>query len=384
MSGTPAARKSGRSWFEGKKVLILLFVLYAVAGSIAAVEVIDHTTASTNAIENILKTFSLKNEGEKSLEDYKKEHPILGFFISGTARSQLDLPSAGEANEALYGDAAKYLKDVRIESSRTAWWSWALLSLSLLYVIAVVARERSFQDRGVLFALNTVALVCFVIGILAPALVIWTAPSIPMETGKLEFVVQYQIRGIAAIIWDLFTNGHFIIGGFLFLFSIATPMTKCALTYFVTTSRSKELNYKIGEFVHTIGKWSMADVFVGAVLLSLYALKYQEATKSIPCLGLYYFIGYCLLSLSTTELLVHSGAVAGVSERSHRRVGAGMVGGLVAGLVCFAAASGLYTYEQYTVNTKQKIESTGSPQSLNNADLVLPGHKSDGAAEQKK
>jgi hypothetical protein len=373
-----------QSWIKGKKLLIVFFAIYAAVGSIAAVQVIQHTTASTNAIEKILKTFNLKNEGEKSLEDYKKEHPILGFFISGPARSQLGLPKAEEANDALYGDAAAYLKDVRIESSRTAWWSWSLLLLSLTYVVAVITRERSFKDRGVLFTLNTIALVCFVVGILAPAMVIWTAPSIPMETGKLEFVVQYQIRGIAAIIWDLFTNGHFIIGGFLFLFSIVTPLTKCALTYFVTACNSKELNYKIGEFLHTIGKWSMADVFVAAVLLALYALKYQEATKSIPCLGLYYFIGYCLLSLTTTELLVRSGVVAGQSERSHRRVGVGMVSGLVAALVCFAAATGLYTYEQYTANTKQQIESSGSPQKLNNADLVLPGHKSEGGAEQNK
>jgi uncharacterized paraquat-inducible protein A len=114
--------------------------------------------------------------------------------------------------------------------------------------------------------------------------------------------VQHQVRGIAAIIWDLLTGGHWVIGGFLLLFSIITPLTKISLTYLVTFSRSHSLNFKIGEFLHTIGRWSMADVFVAAVLLALYALKFQQATKSIPCLGLYYFIGYCLVSLSTTQL----------------------------------------------------------------------------------
>src|SRR6201999_3107577 len=104
-------------------------------------------------------------------------------------------------------------------------------------------------------------------------------------------------------------GGHWIIGGFLLLFRIVTPLTKVTLTFFVTASSSKEINFRIGEFLHTIGKWSMADVFVAAVLLALYALKFQEATKSIPCLGLYYFIGYCLMSMTTTELLTHSEAV---------------------------------------------------------------------------
>jgi hypothetical protein len=167
------------------------------------------------------------------------------------------------------------------------------------------------------------------------------------------------------------------VGGFLLLFSIVTPLTKASLTFFVTGSHAKELNFKIGDFLHNIGKWSMADVFVAGVLLSLFALKAQEATKSVPCLGLYYFIGYCLLSMTTTELLTHSGLVAGNDEKiSKRKLGPGFVTGLMAGAFCLVALSSLYTYEQYTVNTKQKIEASSSPEKLNNADLVLPAHKS--------
>jgi uncharacterized paraquat-inducible protein A len=125
-----------------------------------------------------------------------------------------------------------------------------------------------------------------VIGVLAPAMVIWTTPSIPMESGNLSFVLQHQVRGIAAIIWELLTKGHWVVGGFLLLFSIITPLTKASLTFLATASHSKTLNFKISEFLHSIGKWSMADVFVAGVLLSLFALKAQEATKSIPCLGL--------------------------------------------------------------------------------------------------
>ncbi|HUB67998.1 MAG TPA: hypothetical protein VL981_10990, partial [Candidatus Methylacidiphilales bacterium] len=119
-----------------------------------------------------------------------------------------------------------------------------------------------------------------------------------------------------------------------------------------------------------------ADVFVAGVLLSLFALKAQEATKSIPCLGLYYFIGYCLLSMTTTELLVHSGVVAGNDEKqSEKKLGRGAIDGLFAGLLCFAIVSSLYTYQQYTMNTKEHVEASSSPQKLNNADLVLPAHK---------
>jgi paraquat-inducible protein A len=368
--------KARTPFFSGKLFFSFLAALYILASGISAWKIIVHTQASTNAIEQILLTYNLKNEGAKTLQDYKKEHPLLGMFISSPVQEEMKLPTADEANDALYSDVRHYLKTVRIEASVAAWWSWFLLNLSLFYVVTVVAFARSFTDRAVLFALTTVSLFCFFIGILAPAMVIWTAPTIPLETGNLEFVVQHQVRGIAAIIWDLLAAGHFIIGGFLLLFSIMTPLTKATLTYVATISHSRKFNYRIGQFLHTIGKWSMADVFVAAVLLALYALKFQQATKSIPCLGLYYFTGYCLLSLSTTELLVRSGVANGKATRGpEKKVGRGPLVALFTFLIVFIAATSVYTYEQYTVNIREKIASSPYPTKLNNSNLVLPAHK---------
>ncbi len=159
------------------------------------------------------------------------------------------------------------------------------------------------------------------------------------------------------------------------LFSIVTPLTKASLTFFITGCRSHALNHRIAKVLHSIGKWSMADVFVAGVFLSLFALKAQEATKSIPCLGLYYFIGYCLFSMTTTELLTHSGLVtADKPDEPENKFGLHVVGGLVAGLLCFAATSAGFTYQQYTLNTEKKIVASPSPAKLDNADLVLPAH----------
>jgi paraquat-inducible protein A len=368
--------KSLSPFVAGKKIFILLAVLYAVAAVVSAWSVIAHTRASTKAIEQILTTYNLKNEGEQAIDRYAHEHPILGLFLSSPAKKELELPSHDEAAKALSSDVERLLKTVRQESSVAAWWSWFLLSLSLFYVVMVVALERNFTTRPVLFALTCVTVICFVVGIFAPAMVIWTAPSIPMASGNLEFVLQHQVRGIAAIIRELLTTGHWIIGAFLLLFSILTPLAKASLVFFVTASRSRDLNFKIVQVLHAIGKWSMADVFVAGVLLSLYALKAQEATKSIPCLGLYYFIGYCLLSMVTSELLTHSGVVAGNDEKkSDKKLGRGVISGLFAGLLGFVVVSSLYTYQQYTFNLKKEVPVTSSPEKLNNADLVMPAHK---------
>jgi paraquat-inducible protein A len=362
--------------FIRNKVVTLLAVLYVVGASLAAWNIISRTEASTKAIEQILTTYNMKNEGEQAIDRYANEHPLLGLFLASPVKSELELPSHDESTKALSSDLRQYLKSVRQESSVAAWWSWFLLNFSLAYAVTVIALQRSLTTPAVLFSLAAVSIVFFVIGVLAPAMVIWTAPTIPMASGDFSFVLQHQVRGIAAIIKELITTGHWIVGGLLLLFSIVTPLTKASLTFFVAASPARDLNYKIGQFLHTIGKWSMADVFVAGVLLSLYALKAQEATKSIPCLGIYYFIGYCLLSMTTTELLVHSGAVAGNAVTgSENKFGSRWIGGLVALLLCFVVGSTLYTYEQYTVNTKQKVEASSSPESLNNSDLVLPAHK---------
>ena len=357
-------------------ILTVLAFVYAAASITSAWNIISHGTASTTAIEKILTTYSLKNEGEQAVERYSKEHPLMAFLFGSPVKKELELPSHDESTAALHSGIADDLKQVRHESFYTAWWSWFLLSLSAFYIVTVVALERSFSSRAVIFSSTCATVILFVVGIFAPAMVIWTAPTIPMESGNFQFVVQHQVRGIAAIIWELLTGGHFIIGGFLLLFSILTPITKAGLTFFATACQSKEINTRIGHFLHTIGKWSMADVFVAAILLSLYALKFQQATKSIPCIGLYYFTGYCLLSLSTTEVLTRSGLVTGPDERkAPTRISRGLISALYIGTVCFAVATSAYTYQQYTENTHQAVHPSSEPNSLNNADLVLPAHK---------
>ncbi len=360
-----------------RTLLILLSALYVIGAAVAARNIIVRTEGSTNAIEKILNLYSFENEGAQQLKNFNRQHPILGFFTSSTLQHTMQLSSPDESDVALHHELPHYLKIVREESSWAAWWSWGLLCLSLFYAVIVISLERRLTTRPVLFALTTVSVGFFFIGILAPAMVIWTAPTIQMEGGTLNFVVQHQVRGIAAIIWDLLVAGHWIVGGFLLLFSICAPLTKAALTYLAVASKSKKLNFKIGEFLHTIGKWSMADVFVAAILLALYALKFQQATKSVPCLGLYYFIGYCLLSLSTTELLTRSG-ITGYQKESGTKgeLEVSFVMGLVATLICFIAGSSLYTYDQYTVNTKKEVNAPLLPAQLDNAHLVLPAHKS--------
>jgi len=56
---------------------------------------------------------------------------------------------------------------------------------------------------------------------------------------------------------SLVTVGHFIIADPAPLQQL-TPLTKASLSYFITARIRCALNFKIGEFLHATGKWSMA------------------------------------------------------------------------------------------------------------------------------
>ena len=51
------------------------------------------------------------------------------------------------------------------------------------------------------------------------------------------------------------------------------------------------------QLVHVVGRWSMADVFVVAVLLAMLALGSDPATRAMTGPGLYFFAGYCVVAL---------------------------------------------------------------------------------------
>ncbi|MDE1170043.1 MAG: paraquat-inducible protein A [Verrucomicrobium sp.] len=351
--------------------LSLLFLLYLLGAVPSAWKATAETQGATGAFIQILQRYSLQNEGAQALHRYREKHPILGMLVGSPLRQGLRLPDYEEADQALHAEVNGLLKQVRRHLAAAAWWSCFLLNWSACYVAGVMLWTRRFTARSVLFALTGVSVIFFVVGIVAPAMVIWTAPSLPMDTGTFSFVLQYEVRGIVAVIWELITTGHWIIGGLLFLFSVVTPLTKASLTCAAVASDSRERNRKIGRFLHSIGKWSMADVFVAGVFLALYALRSRQATNSIACLGIYYFIGYCLLSMTTTELLNHSGAVSG-GARADRRMGRRGAALLGAALACVIAGTTLYTYEQYTVKGRQKLSAPSTPAKLGKEHLPVP------------
>ena len=82
----------------------------------------------------------------------------------------------------------------------------------------------------------------------------------------------------------------------MLLFSIVVPLAKAALVLFATATQGAARDRAV-HLVHLVGRWSMADVFVVAVLLAMLALGRDPATRALTGPGLYCFAGYCLVAL---------------------------------------------------------------------------------------
>lgn len=145
------------------------------------------------------------------------------------------------------------------------------------------------------------SLVLFGVGVGATALSLIAFKDMPV-VGQVVF--KFESKGIAQTILKLFTSGNAVLGGLIFLFSIAVPLAKVGLTLFATYTHGAKHD-KAMKVIKTVGKWSMADVFVIAVLLAFFAIGGDEFTDAWVGPGVYFFAAYCVLSMWAGVWLAH-------------------------------------------------------------------------------
>ena len=91
----------------------------------------------------------------------------------------------------------------------------------------------------------------------------------------------------------------------ILLFSVLLPVSKIVLTLAVILKNSLLNNKVIHFMISKTSKWSMADVFVVAVFLAFLAFNNMQtgiSTESNVLIGLYFFLGYCILSIISASL----------------------------------------------------------------------------------
>ena len=123
-----------------------------------------------------------------------------------------------------------------------------------------------------------------------------------------EIPAYYKTRSIIGTVQELFDAEEWLVGFLIALFSIIVPLVKVMLMLLagVLSAKSAKISNAIIRF---ISKWSMADVFVVAIIVAYLAANATQQTEELFTLtaefgvGFYYFLGYCLLSILSMQLM---------------------------------------------------------------------------------
>jgi paraquat-inducible protein A len=172
------------------------------------------------------------------------------------------------------------------------------------------------------FGLNIAALGLFFPGILLPMFALNMEMAASISGSTLTSTLVDKELSIIATVQDLWGDERVMVATLIFLFSVCIPLLKTLLVTFAYFKRNTPVEPRLIGLVSSIGKWSMADVFVVAIFLALLSTNHTETssaqqltlfgfkigidissqTLSSIGLGFYFFTAYCLVSLLGTHL----------------------------------------------------------------------------------
>lgn len=137
-------------------------------------------------------------------------------------------------------------------------------------------------------------------GLARPALTIDISPTLPFF-GKQE--LYHQTRSILGTVRNLYDTGNRLVSGLILLFSVIVPFAKGLLLLAVLAFPAARWRLSVFRFVGRIGKWSMSDVFVMGILLAYLAVGAASGVTAALHEGFWCFLGYCLLSVASAQLM---------------------------------------------------------------------------------
>lgn len=178
----------------------------------------------------------------------------------------------------------------RLSSQRYLYYFIATLLLLLLLSFFCMPTANIL-----LFAIGS--LISLIYGLINPILMV----TIHKEVEYLgDVILSFESKGILGSIYKLFESNEYAVGGAILLFSVIIPLSKILVLIFTLLFRDFKFANSLINFFKHLGKWSMLDVFVVAILLVYLTSNSGEISHAEIQIGLYYFLIYVILSMITT------------------------------------------------------------------------------------
>jgi paraquat-inducible protein A len=135
-----------------------------------------------------------------------------------------------------------------------------------------------------------------VAGVLALSALILYVPSILMPLMRIETLGHSSQSSILQGVGTLLADRHYFVGLVVLVFSLVLPPLKLlALLLLANGWMSRSRQARLHHWIELLGRWSMLDVLVIAVLIAF--VKLGDAVTIQPGAGLVLFLTCVLLSL---------------------------------------------------------------------------------------
>jgi hypothetical protein len=144
------------------------------------------------------------------------------------------------------------------------------------------------------FTVLTGSFISLCVGVFAPIMTLEVFSDLPV-LGNTVF--KYEEKSIFDTIKNLWFLNNYAIALGVGLFSIVVPLVKTIAMY-ITILYKKDIKH-----IDYIGKWSMADVFIVALLLSNLSLNADKFTKAELQIGIYFFLIYVIQSILVSIII---------------------------------------------------------------------------------
>ncbi len=264
-----------------KKSLLTLFTILVIALlSFFAY----HAYKNADNYIKISKEISTQKGVNEIFED--KLNKILETLSLGTydkhSQEKLSREQLERFAEATYQNSLHYL-----------YYFYATMILFLVLFL--------FLDRDFLIIYIALAgMVSLVFALISPLIMMIVYQAFPILG---EVTLSFESKSILGTIEKMYHDKNYIIAVLVLLFSVVIPFFKSFVLLLYGFFKESGVGKNLVSFIDKIGKWSMADVFIVAILVVFFSTKQDIHTSIKLEVGLYFFIGYVLLSMLGSSLL---------------------------------------------------------------------------------
>ena len=166
------------------------------------------------------------------------------------------------------------------------YFATAAASLLLLYWLLSI--------RGFTIAIALGALISLINGLVTPIMLMIVHKQVEYLG---DVVLAFESKGILGSISKLYAEHNLTVAIVILVFSVIVPLFKTLSMLFVSVYEFSPFAARVVRFFKHLGKWSMLDVFVVALLLVYMTSNNQDISRAEAEIGLYFFLTYVFLSM---------------------------------------------------------------------------------------